>query len=117
MTDIRFGTDGWRARIAEDYTFDNVRRCTQGFAHYLSGHGKAEADPSTGMSVVVGHDRRFASRHFAIAAAEVMVANGYQVWLTEGATPTPVAAKDIYTSLKTGLVDGQDQTILAIWDA
>ena len=89
MTDIRFGTDGWRARIAEDYTFDNVRRCAQGFAHYLSAQGQAGGD------AVVGHDRRFASRHFAIAAAEVLAANGFRVWLTEGATPTPVISYSI----------------------
>ena len=40
MATIRFGTDGWRARIAEDYTFDNVRRCTQGFATYLIDQGE-----------------------------------------------------------------------------
>jgi len=89
MTDIHFGTDGWRGRIAEDYTFDNVRRCAQGFARYLAAHDK------TGTDVVVGHDRRFAARHFAIAAAEVMVANGYRVWLTEGPTPTPVISYSI----------------------
>jgi len=89
MTDIHFGTDGWRGRIAEDYTFDNVRRCAQGFAHYLKAHNRGEAD------VVVGHDRRFGSRHFAIAAAEVMAANGYRVWLTQGPTPTPVISYSI----------------------
>lgn len=89
MTHIRFGTDGWRGRIAEDYTFDNVRRCAQGFARYLEAHGKG------GAEVVVGYDRRFASRHFAIAAAEVMAANGYRVWLTEEATPTPVVSYSI----------------------
>jgi phosphomannomutase len=84
MTDIRFGTDGWRGRIAEDYTFDSVRRCAQGFASYLRGEGKV------GARVVVGHDRRFASEHFAAAAAEVLAANGFSVLLTQGAMPTPV---------------------------
>ena len=51
MTDIHFGTDGWRGRIAEDYTFDNVRRAAQGFANYLGDLGHEGAD------VVVGHDR------------------------------------------------------------
>ncbi|MCA9996552.1 MAG: phosphoglucomutase/phosphomannomutase family protein, partial [Anaerolineales bacterium] len=81
-TAIKFGTDGWRARIAEDYTFDNLRRCAQGFANYLINDGK------TG-SVVIGHDRRFQAEHFAAAAAEVLAANGIHVWLTDGATPTP----------------------------
>jgi phosphomannomutase len=89
MADIHFGTDGWRARIAEDYTFDNVRRAAQGFASYLAAHGKNGAD------VVIGHDKRFAAEHFAAAAAEVMVGNGFHVWLTDGATPTPVISYSI----------------------
>jgi phosphomannomutase len=84
MAEIHFGTDGWRGRIAEDFTFDNVRRCAQGFATYLAGE---EGD---GGDVVIGHDRRFAARDFAIASAEVMAANGFGVWLTDGPTPTPV---------------------------
>ncbi len=88
-TVIRFGTDGWRARIAEDYTFDNVRRCAQGFADYLAAHGKGGAD------VVVGYDKRFAAEHFGAAAAEVMAANGFHVWLTDTATPTPVISYSI----------------------
>jgi alpha-D-glucose phosphate-specific phosphoglucomutase len=83
---IRFGTDGWRGQIAEDYTFVNVRRCTQGFAAYLLSKGWA------GESVVVGFDKRFDSEHFAAAAAEVLAANGFKVWLTNGPTPTPVIA-------------------------
>ncbi len=84
MSDIRFGSDGWRGRIAEDYTFDNVRRCAQGFAQYLLDFGK-----TTG-GVVVGHDRRFNSEHFAVAAAEVLAGNGIRVLLTDGYAPTPV---------------------------
>jgi len=83
---IRFGTDGWRGVIAEDYTFGNVRRCAQGFAAYLLSKGRV------GGPVVIGHDRRFASEHFAAAAAEVLAANGFKVWLTDGPTPTPVIA-------------------------
>lgn len=83
---IRFGTDGWRGRIAEDYTFANVRRCTQGFAEYLLGQNYA------GEWVVVGYDRRFHSENFAAAAAEVLAGNGLRVYLTQGATPTPTIA-------------------------
>jgi phosphomannomutase len=95
MTDIRFGTDGWRGRIADDYTFDSVRRCAQGFASYMLDQGKR------GESIVVGHDRRFASEHFAAAVAEVLAANGFRVALTQGATPTPVIA---YAVVSTGAV-------------
>ena len=80
---IRFGTDGWRGRIAEDYTFENVRRCSQGFADYLLSKGYRNA------SVVVGFDRRFHSENFASAVAEVLAANDLKVFLTDGATPTP----------------------------
>ena len=83
---IGFGTDGWRGEIAEDYTFDNVRRVAQGFARYLLEQGKK------GQWVVVGYDKRFASENFAAAAAEVLAANGLNVYLTDGATPTPVIA-------------------------
>ncbi|MBN1953660.1 MAG: phosphoglucomutase/phosphomannomutase family protein [Anaerolineae bacterium] len=99
MTEIRFGTDGWRGRIAEDYTFDNVRRCTQGFARYLSAQGKG------GEGVVIGHDRRFASRSFAIASAEVMAANGFQVWLLDGPAPTPVISYSVVERGATGAIN------------
>lgn len=82
-TAIKFGTDGWRARIAEDYTFDNLRRCAQGFATYLHNEGLAS------KGIVIGHDKRFHADNFAAAAAEVLAANGIHVWLTDGPTPTP----------------------------
>lgn len=81
---IKFGTDGWRGRIAEDYTFANLRRCAQGFAEYLLNHG------FDGELVVVGYDRRFHSENFAKAVAEVLAGNGLRVKLTDKATPTPV---------------------------
>ena len=83
---IKFGTDGWRGVIAEDYTFDNVRRCAQGFASYLREQGRE------GQWVVVGYDKRFHSENFAAATAEVLAANGFNVYLTDGATPTPTIA-------------------------
>ena len=83
---IRFGTDGWRGVIAEDYTFDNVRRCAQGYASYMIKHGKQ------GQTFIIGHDKRFHSENFALAAAEVLAGNGLGVLLTSGATPTPVIA-------------------------
>jgi phosphomannomutase len=83
MSDIKFGTDGWRGRIADDYTYANVRRAAQAFAGYLTADGKQG-------SVVVGHDQRFSAEHFAATAAEVLAANGLHVYLTHTATPTPV---------------------------
>ena len=61
VTKIKFGTDGWRAAIAEDFTFHNVRRCARGVAEYLAAERTAD------RGVVVCHDRRFASEHFARA--------------------------------------------------
>ena len=99
MTDIKFGTDGWRARIAEGYTFDNVRRCTQGFAQYLIDFGK------TNGGIVVGHDRRFGSEHFAIAAAEVLAGNGIRVHLTDGRAPTPVISYAVVAQGASGAIN------------
>jgi phosphomannomutase len=96
---IRFGTDGWRGVIAEDYTFDNVRRCAQGFASYLLSLGKK------GEWVVVGHDKRFDSEYFAAAATEVMVANGFKVYLTSGATPTPIIAFSVVNKKACGAIN------------
>lgn len=83
MSDIKFGTDGWRGRIGDNYTFDNVRRCAQGFATYMKQQGLAD------KGVVIGHDKRFQAEYFAATAAEVLAGNGIKVWLTDGATPTP----------------------------
>ena len=96
---ITFGTDGWRGVIAENYTFANVRRCAQGFASYLINHGKK------GQWVVVGHDKRFDSEFFALAAAEVLCGNGLKVYLTDGATPTPVIAFQVVNKKAAGAVN------------
>jgi phosphomannomutase len=81
---IKFGTDGWRGQIGDDYTFVNLRRCAQGFASYLLQHGHA------GEKVVVGYDKRFHSENFAASVSEVLAGNGLNVRLTDTATPTPV---------------------------
>jgi len=86
-TNIKFGTDGWRGKIAEDFTFDNVRRCTQGFAQYLKSKYNTE---QLNRGVVIGGDRRYASEHFAAAAAEVLAGNGIPVHFCGGGVPTPV---------------------------
>jgi alpha-D-glucose phosphate-specific phosphoglucomutase len=96
---IKFGTDGWRGVIAEDYTLDNLRRAAQGFASYLLEKEKQ------GQWVVVGHDKRFASEYFAAAAAEVLAGNGMNVYLTDGATPTPVIAYAVVDKKACGAVN------------
>jgi len=96
---IKFGTDGWRGVIAEDYTFDNVRRAAQGFASYLIEKGYA------GSWVVVRHDKRFHSENFAAAVADVLAGNGLNVHLTDGATPTPVIAFEVVNKKACGAVN------------
>ena len=86
MTRIKFGTDGWRAAIAEDFTFHNVRRCARGVAEYLAAAGTAE------RGVVVCHDRRFASEHFARACVEVLAAHGIRSFTPPEAVPTQVGS-------------------------
>ncbi len=99
MTQIIFGTDGWRGRIAEDYTFDNVRRCAQGFASFLQATGAAE------KGAVIGYDQRFAAEHFAAAAAEVLAANGVRVWLTQSNTPTPAISYSVQAKQAAGAIN------------
>lgn len=86
VTPIKFGTDGWRALIAEDFTFDNVRVCAQAVADYLKGVGLDN------RGLVIGYDTRFASEDFAAASAEVAAANGIKVYLCQAATPTQVTS-------------------------
>jgi len=82
---LKFGTDGWRAVIAEDFTFGNVARVAQATADYW------HASPGAGSAapVVVGYDRRFFSDRFAQTTAEVFAGNGFSVVLTSAPTPTP----------------------------
>ena len=93
-TDIKFGTDGWRGKIAEDYTFDNVRRCAQGFADYLRS---VSSPAQLSRGVVVGGDRRFNSEYFAAAVAEVLTGNGIPVHFCGGGVPTPVISFSVKT--------------------
>jgi phosphomannomutase len=86
---IVFGTDGWRARIGEDYTYENVRRCAQGVAEWVSERG------TTAAGVVVGYDRRFASEYFAVAAAEVLLAHDIPVLFASEAIPTQMTSYEV----------------------
>lgn len=98
-TKIKFGTDGWRGHVAEDYTFENVRRCSQGFASYLLKEGNESE------WVIVGHDKRYRSEDFAAAVAEVLSANGLKVYLTDDASPTPVISYAVVAKNAIGAVN------------
>jgi alpha-D-glucose phosphate-specific phosphoglucomutase len=86
---IKFGTDGWRGIIAEDFTFDNVRHCAQGVSRYLLDLGLAQ------RGLVVGYDTRFASEDFALAVAEVAAGNRITTYLCDKAAPTPVLSYNV----------------------
>src|SRR6478736_5233005 len=91
---VKFGTDGWRAIIAEEFTFSNVERVSQATADYWAANPVA----GTEKKVIVGYDRRFLSDEFGKRTAEVFAGNGFEVVLTPEPTPTPsvsYAVKDL----------------------
>jgi len=88
-TQILFGTDGWRAKVADDFTFQNVRRCADAVASYVVGRGEQS------KGVVIAYDRRFASEHFAAAVGEVMLAHDIHVALAAGAVPTQMSSFEV----------------------
>lgn len=83
---IKFGTDGWRGIIAEDFTFSNVGACAQAFCDYFKQHNPQD------KPLVIGYDTRFASESFAAVCAEVAAANGVKVLLSKRPVPTPVTS-------------------------
>ncbi|MGD0348823.1 MAG: phosphoglucomutase/phosphomannomutase family protein [Verrucomicrobiota bacterium] len=91
MAQIQFGTDGWRAVIAEDFNFANVARVAQAAADYWKTEygGRRAEFQGRELKVVVGFDRRFFSDRFARTAAGVLAGNNFQVVLTPEPTPTP----------------------------
>lgn len=94
---IKFGTDGWRARIAEDFTFDNLRLVAQALADHLREIGTAS------RGVAVGYDNRFQSEHFARAAAEVCSGAGIPTCLADHSVSSPVIS---FTVKDQGLAAG-----------
>ena len=80
---VHFGTDGWRAIMGEEFTFENVRACAQAVAeHFAETRGREQP-------LVVGYDTRFQSDEFALAVARVLAGNGFQVQLADRPAPTP----------------------------
>jgi len=86
MSEIKFGTDGWRAIMAEEFTFGNVRMVAQAIARYLNHHGLGP------RGVVLGYDTRFLSEDFARAVAEVLMGNQIPALYIGTCSPTPVTA-------------------------
>jgi phosphoglucomutase len=81
---IRFGTSGWRAIIADEFTFENVRRVTEAICGYLTTER-----PATGQTLIIGCDSRFMGEKFSAVAAEIAATKGFRVLLCTGQTPTP----------------------------
>ncbi len=98
MAEIKFGTDGWRAVIAEDFTFANLDRVSQATAEFW----RRNPVPNTESKVVVGYDRRFLSDQFAARVAEIMAGNGFQVTLTSEPTPTPAVSLAVHAQKAIG---------------
>ena len=97
MTQIKFGTDGWRGLIADDFTFANVRRVAGAIAGYVLKHEDAK------RGVIIGYDTRFLSDRAARAVAEVIAAAGIPVLLANDYVPTPTVS---YNVKKLGAVGG-----------
>jgi alpha-D-glucose phosphate-specific phosphoglucomutase len=92
--EIHFGTDGWRAVVGDDFTYENVRAVAQGVAAYLDGESRP---------VVVGHDARYCAELFAREVARVLAANGLSVLLLDRVTPTPAVS---WTVVEKGAAGG-----------
>ncbi|HZI32105.1 MAG TPA: phosphoglucomutase/phosphomannomutase family protein, partial [Candidatus Binatia bacterium] len=105
MAHIAFGTDGWRAVIAEDFTFENVARVAQATAdHWKAEIGNQKSEIYRRQpKVVIGYDRRFLSDQFAQITAGVFAENKFQVILTPAPTPTPCVS---FAVKKLGAVGG-----------
>lgn len=112
-TVIEFGTDGWRAIINEDFTFENVARVAQAIAQFINSSGRKEMEiyrlqsleyqPST-SGLIVGYDTRFLSDKFAETAARVVAANDIPVYLVQDAAPTPAVAYAIKDKKTAGAI-------------
>lgn len=87
---IRFGTSGWRAIIADQFTFNNVQRVTQAISSYLKTSGQ-----SVGNKIIIGHDSRFMGEKFSEVAAEILQKEGFHVLLCQTPTPTPTISHAI----------------------
>lgn len=88
MSKIKFGTDGWRAVISEDFTFDNVKKCAQAMADYIKG-SRGQVPGNRNNRIVVGYDTRFLSCKYAELTACVTASNGIPTILADKPSPTP----------------------------
>ncbi|CAN5681796.1 phosphoglucomutase/phosphomannomutase family protein [soil metagenome] len=97
---IRFGTSGWRAIIADDFIFENVRLVTEAICSYLT-----ESLSDSQKTLIVGHDSRFMGEKFSEAAAEIAKRKGFRVLLCNHPTPTPTISHDIRSEKAVGAMN------------
>ena len=83
---IKFGTDGWRAIISDEFTFENVRTVAQAYCNYLTKNNLHT------KGIVIGYDNRFESENFALESAKVAASNNIKAYLTDGPVPSPVTS-------------------------
>src|ERR1700722_16074508 len=95
-TVVKFGTDGWRGIIADDFTYANVRVAASAIANYVLAHEDATA------GVCIAYDTRFGSRSFAKVVAEVLIGAGIPVALATEITPTPALSYAVRASRAAG---------------
>lgn len=95
---IKFGTSGWRAIIADEFTFVAVRRVTQAIANWLNQHAPQSL-------VIIGYDTRFMAETFAAESARLLAANGFETWLCDHPTPTPAIAYGIRSRQASGAIN------------
>lgn len=87
---IRFGTSGWRAIIADEFTFNKVELVTKAICRYLKDNSSVEQ-----QTIVVGHDSRFMGEKFSEVAANIAKQKGFSVLLCDSPTPTPTISHTI----------------------
>ncbi|KPK39829.1 MAG: hypothetical protein AMJ78_07825 [Omnitrophica WOR_2 bacterium SM23_29] len=96
---IKFGTSGWRAVIADEFTFPNVRKASRAIADYVKSNSTRRNSPP---KIIIGYDTRFNSKEFALSAANILASNGIKVFLTNRDTPTPVISFQIIDKMADG---------------
>src|ERR1035438_4695437 len=98
-TQIKFGTSGWRAVMAEEFTFANVHRALHGIARYVS------SQKSTGAKVIVGRDPRFLGESFCAMAADILTSYGITPLLIAEPAPTPAISYAVIQSKADGAIN------------
>src|SRR5713101_5397453 len=97
---IKFGTSGWRAIIAEEFTFANARRAVEGVCCYVAAHTQNQPP-----KLIIGYDPRFLGPEFAEMSAQIAVTHGIHVLLGQEPVPTPVIASQILALKADGAIN------------